>query len=265
MNMQDNDFDSLFRTKLGGMEVEPSAQVWNNISAELNGPQKRKLSPVWSIAATTVLLLSAATWFLTYKPVKNQQNQVATNRKQVVIKNQPVENNIKAVSPDAVEQLPRADVDYNTDVNKIVHVTPKTTRQLNIKAEPVKQEAAQSVIAQENEAIVNQVNQQVLAAVVTQTEQQAVVPDMSLNNQTLTSAAENISQTNAIKASEPVMARQPERKRKRGIHTLGGLINAVIATVDKREDKLIEFTETDDDQADITGVNLGLFKVKKEK
>ncbi|WP_342647186.1 hypothetical protein [Mucilaginibacter sp. CSA2-8R] len=265
MNMQDKDFDDLFRTKLGNLEAEPSARVWNNISAELHGSKKRKLSPVWSIAATTVLLLSAAAWFLTNKPIENQQNQVAANRKQVVIKNQPAENNIKTVTPDVMEQFAEATGNRRIVVNKIAHVERKNVRQLNNTAASGKQVLTQSVLVQENAPVINTINQPVLAAVVNQPENQAVVPDMNLNNQRLTATAENVIQPEFVKTSEAMIDRQPERKKKRGIHTLGGLINVVIAKVDKREDKIIEFTETDDDQANITGINLGLFKVKKEK
>lgn len=261
--MQDKDFDNLFRTKLSGLEVEPSARVWDNISAELNGPQKRKLSPVWSIAATTIILLSVAAWFLTDKPVKVQQNQVAVQKKQTPVDSQSDENNIKTVTPDVIEQEIKAKVNKDVVINTIVHVKHSTISRVTNKVKEVREPSTKSVAVQETSPVMVTETQPILAAATTQPERQAVVPDMNLNSQRLT--AENISQPDVIKTPETVLARQPERKKKRGIHTLGGLINAVIATVDKREDKLIEFTETDDDQANITGVNLGLFKVKKEK
>jgi hypothetical protein len=264
MNMQDKDFDNLFRTKLGGLEVEPSARVWDNISAELKGPQKRRLSPVWSIAATTVILLSAAAWFLTDRPVKVQQNQVAVQKKQTAVVDQFTESDNKTVFPDVAEQLGKI-TRNRTDANTIARVKSKPIRQVNTKGEPKIKEPVKSVIVEKTLPVIITETQPVLAAVTKQPERQAVVPDMTLSNQRLTATAENITQPEVIKAPESVLARQPERKKKRGIHTLGGLINAVIAKVDKREDKLIEFTETDDDQADITGINLGLFKVKKEK
>jgi len=263
--MQDNDFDNLFRTKLNGLEVEPSARVWNNISAEVNGPQKRRLSPVWSIAATTVILMSAAVWFLTDKPVKVQQNQIAVQKKQNAVKSRVIESDNKTVTPDVAEQVLTIGGQNNNEVNKIAHqVKHSTIRRWVTKVEQINIEPTKPENVQETSLTTNTVSQPVLAAVSNPSEHQAVVPDMTLSNQKLMSG-ENINQTDAAKTPEIVMAREPERKKKRGIHTLGGLINAVIAKVDKREDKLIEFTETDDDQADITGINLGLFKVKKEK
>ena len=53
-------------------------------------------------------------------------------------------------------------------------------------------------------------------------------------------------------------------KPKYKMHSLGDLINAVVAKVDKRKDKFIEFTDKDEESL-ITGVNLGIFKIKKEE
>jgi len=41
-------------------------------------------------------------------------------------------------------------------------------------------------------------------------------------------------------------------------------VNFVIAQVDKREDKLIEFTESDEG-TEVSGINLGLLKIKSKK
>ncbi|NNU34325.1 hypothetical protein HK413_09510 [Mucilaginibacter sp. S1162] len=45
------------------------------------------------------------------------------------------------------------------------------------------------------------------------------------------------------------------------------MVNALMAKIDKREDKLIEFSDSDDDEngSDLTGVNLGLIKIKKQQ
>jgi hypothetical protein len=54
----------------------------------------------------------------------------------------------------------------------------------------------------------------------------------------------------------------PVKKRASG---LGGLINTIVAAVDKREDKLIEFTDANNDEGSrVTALNLGIFKIKKQ-
>jgi hypothetical protein len=52
--------------------------------------------------------------------------------------------------------------------------------------------------------------------------------------------------------------------RNRKVKGVGGLVNFVIAQVDKREDKLIEFTESDEG-TEVSGINLGLLKIKSKK
>ena len=62
-------------------------------------------------------------------------------------------------------------------------------------------------------------------------------------------------------ANKPV---KPALGKKHKIHSLGDLFNVMIASVDKRKDKFIEFTDTDEGD-NITGINLGIVKVKKEQ
>jgi hypothetical protein len=80
----------------------------------------------------------------------------------------------------------------------------------------------------------------------------------------------NIEQQKA--AEKPLMIAAVEQEnvapvKKRGIHSLGSLINTIVAKIDKREDKLIEFTDNEDDDSEstITGINLGIIKKKKQQ
>ncbi len=52
--------------------------------------------------------------------------------------------------------------------------------------------------------------------------------------------------------------------KKHRVRTFGDMLNVVIAAVDKRKDKVIEFSNTDGDESSITGINLGIIKIKKE-
>jgi hypothetical protein len=54
-----------------------------------------------------------------------------------------------------------------------------------------------------------------------------------------------------------------QQQRKHGIRNFGDIVNLVVAKVDKRKDKVIEFSDDDEDGSSITGINLGVIKVKK--
>jgi hypothetical protein len=68
--------------------------------------------------------------------------------------------------------------------------------------------------------------------------------------------------TAQLPQADKAIAAAPVKKRR--IRSLGDLINVVVSKVDKRKDKIIEFSNTDDDEATITGVNLGIIKIKKQ-
>jgi hypothetical protein len=255
--MQDNELDELFRLKLDDLEMQPSAKAWANIEAGLGREKKRSWAPVLSMAATVLVVMAAGTWFVLDKPVKVKQNQVAK---------MPV----KKQSPKTIEIAPKA-VEEALQEN----TTPPSIAKSNIV--PVnriaQQKAAKYVqsavsgkpaVVKDDMPITQKADSpsQLIAAV--QPEKPVlhpVVPEMQL----AASVIENTSP--AVKAVNPstVMASQPEKKKRRGIHSLGDLINVVVAKVDKREDKIIEFTSTDEDESSVSGINLGLFKVKKEK
>jgi hypothetical protein len=63
----------------------------------------------------------------------------------------------------------------------------------------------------------------------------------------------------------PVKTTAAAQPKKRRIRSFGDLINVVVSKVDKRKDKLIEFSSKDDDESLVTGINLGIIRVKKEE
>ena len=68
--------------------------------------------------------------------------------------------------------------------------------------------------------------------------------------------------------SLPIFAKRGLKKKpaaKKRASGLGGIINTIVAVVDKRDDKLIEFTDSENDEgAKVTALNLGIFKIKKQ-
>jgi hypothetical protein len=262
MNMQDNELDNLFRSKLSGLEVKPAAKVWANIESELGGGTKRKSwAPVISMAATVLVVLSAGTWFLLDKPVKQQPNQVA---KRIVRHSSNYKNEaLTETDNTVVEPVDDAQVIKAEPVQSLAHLASNKPFRSGKKTESkVITSAAASINEDVNKTAV--LTAPVLAAMPDKPVVHPVVPDVPLTIAMSTTEDE----PPVGKAIVPVViaTAQPEKTvKKRGIRSLGGLINAVIAKIDKREDKLIEFTETDEDQANITGVNLGIIRIKKEK
>lgn len=282
MSMQDKDIDQLFRSKLEGMQVEPSAKVWKGIVTELDGNhKKRALAPMLRIAAGIIIIMAIGFYFITKQtPVKS--NQVALSKS--TEKHQPVitkngdneEDTDKGFTPQAQQQV------ATTAYNKAPVEISKSTAHVKSITIAAKQNTDQNIIAKttvkqplsvnEIKGISQPVTSQALA--VTNTAEykpsKDVVPDVPLTSSktVITDQPEGFNTAPKIAVNQPadeLKDTETTRHKKRGIRSFGDLINVVVAKVDKREDKLIEFSNTDGDESTITGMNFGIVKVKREK
>ncbi|MGF7081863.1 hypothetical protein [Mucilaginibacter sp. UYCu711] len=251
MDMQDKEFDKIFNEKFEDFEVEPSAMVWDNIAGELDGKKaKPAIMPWLSIAATVLVVLTAGILFL--QKGESTDNQPKT--KKLVANHVETPTTITSASPvETVTTKPAENVESTTPhQHNVVASINNTSAPVNNTAEPV---------IKTTETVKND-NPQLIAAVIDPASTHvstATVPDVTLAPQMLEVGQQ---------VEKPVMAAQSTAPaKKRGIHNLGGLINVLVAKVDKREDKLIEFSDSDDDDngSDLTGINLGLIKIKKQQ
>ncbi len=256
MDMQDKEFDKIFNTKFEDFEVEPSAMVWDNIAEGLDGKKAKPVIMPWlSIAATVLVVLGAGVFFLQNgKPTDDRpkHNKLVATRVEpakVVTPAQPVEAVIAKQAANVASTVKHHD---NTipSVNNNTSATVNTPEPIIKQTEPVKPIDQPQLIA----AVIDPASTHVSTT--------ATVPDVKLTPQILDAAPQ---------VEKPVMASADKQNavpvKKRGIHNLGGLVNALVAKIDKREDKLIEFSESDDDEngSDLTGVNLRLIKIKKQQ
>lgn len=293
MSMQDKEMDELFRGKLDNLEIKPSDKVWKGIVVELDGAKrKRSLLPVIRIAAGITVFIAIGLFFMLKgnKPGNNQMaNHTVTKQQGVKLSAKGVDEedesgaNIITSKPTAqqiaVETKKQQQENNNQTTNQIItkgnrsnnqagsskltiannskHRTIKIVQPSAIEVKEVKQERSLPV------------EQQTLAALPEKEIKpiQAVVPDEPLNTaKPVISGADDFKTGNKL-ATVVLPAVKPAKApvKKHGIRTFGDLINVVVAKVDKRQDKVIHFSDTDDDESNITGINLGFVKVKKEE
>jgi hypothetical protein len=262
MDMQDKDLDKLFQSALDGYEIEPSAKVWSGITEELNaGKRKRSLAPFLSVAAGVILLATAGLLFIPkeVKVTKSKADRVAAV-KQSLKPAAPVAETIADVQPIA-QQNKKNGVAVIAPVNSLAGVKIYKAHR-----KPVIEKTITAGPAQTQD-IVKQNDQPVLASATHKQEViKPVVPDTATKIM-----AKHIEEVPVFASTPQVIPTQvatankqaPAKKHK--IRSLGDVFNVMIAAVDKRKDKIIEFSNTDGDDATITGVNLGIIKVKKEK
>jgi len=260
MKVSDKDFDQLFSSKLGDMELEPSANVWGNIASKLDGKKDEEVKaglPFMKIAAGIVLLMAVGLFF-----IRPEHQTIALRPVFKATENNQGSRVIAPVQPSV--PYTESAVIAETEA-PVKHQQSKTTVEHSVNVAAKSIDTAQTstpYIAAVNQKPDNRIIEQVQT---TQAQKSSLVPD-NINGISVTKSMNVL----PVKNTNPVMASanitKPEPAKKHRIHSLGDLLNVVIAKVDKREDKLIEFTNTsDDDSFTVTGLNLGLLKAKKEK
>jgi hypothetical protein len=260
MNMQDKEFDDLFRSKLSGMEAEPSANVWKGIAAELGQKQKRSIAPMLRIAAAVLVIIAAGTWFVVDS---GEEHVNRLSHTKAVVKPTGV--------PKAEDQLQTAPSTQGTStVSETIVPQVQPVQQVAAVKRNAKQANGTKVVEAKTKPDVVALQVQPAQALAAATpEKQPVtheLPNITLTAQNITVEPSAFHSASDVPTTTiTVASAQPEKKKKHGIRSLGDLVNVVVAKIDKRETKIIEFTETDEDQSTVTGLNLGILSVKKEK
>jgi len=253
--MQDKELDELFRSKLDSFEAEPSANTWPGIAAGINaGGQKKTVVPMLGIAASIIVLVGIAVLFIPKKapvnvngPAKHTfAKTVRPTVKPATVTNTPGPVQLASVNTPRVKHSPVVRSAY--------------VRSVNGEAKPVDTTA-------QNKIAGNPADQTLITATVQKQEGliKAVVPDAGTQLTTKLSTDEPAFIAKPVLLTgqlPPVKTDATPVKIKHRIHSLGDLINTVVAKVDKRQDKFIVFSD-DDGDSNITGVNLGIIKIKK--
>jgi hypothetical protein len=260
MDMQDKEFDGLFRSKLDEFETEPSTKVWADIAVELDASKRKKAPwPFLSIAASIIVLIAGGILFVPTKKGTNTKQRVkariaktiqpatvtgstTTHGPLVLLSaNKPVKLKETYIQARAKKAFARAGI------------SGKDTNAVSIKVEVAKTD--------DHELIAPVSPKQPVIS-------KAVVPGI----ETQLAVKVATGQPGAVSAKPPLLANQlPDNsnkelapaKSRRKIRSLGDLINLVVAKVDKRKDKVLEFSDDDDNESNLVSVNLGIIKIKK--
>ncbi|GGH18473.1 hypothetical protein [Mucilaginibacter phyllosphaerae] len=254
MDMQDKEIDQLFRSKLDDLEVEPSGRVWNGIASGMD-KRKKSLKTYLSMAASLLLLLGAGLYLVSQtnnnikKPV---QIAVTKNNKPVKVIIQPVVKAPVLVQPKADEAVVKNAIKPLRKLRvKLQHNVLPEVAPVMVDAQPAQQLAQVQPVQKPAEAIKFTVPDRTVPF----NEKIEITENAPFKSNTL--AAQNI-------PAAKTMAAAPAKKHR--IRSLGDLINVVVSKVDKRKDKLIEFSNpADEDDTVVSGLNLGFIKIKKEQ
>ena len=257
--ISDKELDKLFQQHFGDLEVEPSNEVWEKISNKIDNKAsgKRSFSIFWMAAASVIVVISAGLWFTRPVEIVKLQRSPEIAQEKVEILTSPI---MKEPMTEPVQDKPvRADLNpgltefanekpVNSDV-KLVDEILQILPELKPAAEQPQQVIASTVVKK---------------PIATQPKQSVKVPERYSGDQSLL----DVTQTDLIaKADIPDEQTIDEERVSTGnkkIRSIGGLVNFVISKVDKRDDKLIEFKDGAEG-SEVSGINLGLVKIKSKK
>lgn len=264
MTTQDKEFDDAVRSKLDDLTMEPSAAVWKEIDRRIDKTDRRRsLMPFISVAASIVVLMTAGILFIPQKRAVNGGHPV----KKLVAKVIPAVNVPQRIKKDSEPIAAKQNgagkyVNTGSAAASIAGFHPVKETKLS----PAK--TVNTMV--DTAATIKTPEQPLLAAMPGIKEAvSSVIPDDAVQSKT----TDAFDQSAAFTAKPTLTATQlpadnkagiATAKRKHVIRNFGDLVNVVVAKVDKRKDKIIEFTNTDDDEANITGVNLGILKIKRD-
>lgn len=249
-SMSDKELDQLFQSRFETFESEPSASLWSSIENRLEPKiHKKPIMPVfWMAAASVVVVLAAGLWFLKPEPKVFLQGQ----------------GQMAAAKPEPVEVSPVEEPKMEDIAVAQTPVKPSTFK----KQQPVPKAETVAAVTQVNELPGAEAGNQVMMASVEVPEVKETpvttgrssVPEDTHPH----SRRGEVHQTVlAMLPPDEAVEDQPVQERRR-IRSVGDIVNFVVAKVDQREDKLIEISE-DDEGTKISGINLGLFKIKSKK
>ncbi|MDP3468793.1 MAG: hypothetical protein Q8S11_10695 [Daejeonella sp.] len=258
--ISDKELDKLFQQRFGDLEIEPSAAVWEKITGTMDQKRRKSAFPsFWMAAASIVVLISVGFWYFRPQEVIKLQGrseiaQIMEDSSRTELKG-PALSTKEPLSSSQTVKTVLSDFSLanasgiNSNDYSLIEKTPTAEPEITFAASP-----EPVVIASEPVKKVSQV----------QPKKVVKVPTRYSGDQ----SALDVTQADMMAITDfsvdEINPDESEVRSQRKIRSIGSLVNFVIAKVDKREDKLIEFKDSDEG-SEVSGINLGLVKIKSRK
>ena len=250
--MLDKDFDAFFKSSLKDYEITPTAASWTKVSDEIAAKSARKKYPLfWMAAASTIIVLGFGIGLY--------------NKPTDVVKLQP--NGKKEITENlALEQKSSVSSNLFTD-----EPADNNSKKPVVKSQVVNRSKARNMTTGEiavQESI--SVEEPVTVELATVKNTKSLRPKLATEQLLAQEEIMNMRKTEAVILEEnqdtfianALVGKTTLGKRVK-IASVGDLVNFVVAKVDKRDDKIIKMSKTEESDNEITGINLGLFKFNK--
>ena len=246
----DKEFDKIFEDGLEDFTVTPSKELWPSIQARLDKrPVRQNRSGFWLAAASVVILITAGLYFFT------PRQKIWLHKEGATVAAVKPEQSSQAEKPAPVVNLKedKTAILVEAHTSRRTAVVKRTYSVIDKKKEPVTQtdlsqeKPAESIYQEDNIVIRAETGS------IHTSSQQPAIAAMPVQK-----AIEESSVIFDSGSQESGITVKPR------IKSVGDLVNFVIAKVDQRDDKIIEMSQNDEGTS-ISGINLGVLKIKAEK
>ncbi|MBM3401269.1 MAG: hypothetical protein FJY21_02955 [Bacteroidetes bacterium] len=253
--ISDKELDKLFQHRLGNLEIEPSGAVWKKISVRMDQKRRKKsLFPIfWMAAASITVIIATGLWYFRSPQVIFLHGST-DSAKPILDTAQPEPSILveRPVSPDKTLITNPSDL-------KLVSSTEVSPEQYtgvqNTAAAEAELPLIEPVVPVAESA--NRLNQ-------VQVKKTIQVLSRYSDDQSALDANQPDKTAKFDFSDDGINQYEAEVRKQKKIRSIGSLVNFVMSKVDKREDKLIEFKESDEG-SEVSGINLGLVKIKSKK
>ncbi|MDA9555213.1 hypothetical protein N9R54_03145 [Pelobium sp.] len=259
--MSDKEFDSLFKSSFEDFEVEPSANSWEKISQELKQPKKK--FPIFWMAAASIIIVLGIGISLFNSPtevIKLRPETPSQLLSKVEYQNQNIDESKASILTEPSTQK----ASNSTKIAALGETKEvKKFRKTLIEEKNINEDA--TLTTRENVLDVTNLEEDLVrvkpSKKIKSVAQQMIEDEAMQNKVKATLNAELASAQTTTK--ENLTDDETRIGRKLKIKSVGDLVNFVVAKVDKREEKIIKVSKTEESDNEITGINLGLFKFRK--
>jgi len=236
--MSDKEFDKQLRRKFEDFEIEPSPMVWEGINKSLAGTQRKPFPRFLVAAASITAIVAIGLWFAPHKEPIKLYGSAKVPEAPVQEK---IDRSLKAESITSSEAEIR---DYKPVLAKVSVKTEEKT------AKNYSEET--SAVAEDKPLVLE----------APKVAQRVELIEKPIDNSPVVSEAFFTTKTHQdLLAVHEGSVDSTTDKSKHRIKSLGDLVNFVVGRVDKRKNKIIEFSK-DDEGEEISGLNLGLLQYK---
>ncbi|OAQ40262.1 hypothetical protein A5893_04730 [Pedobacter psychrophilus] len=255
--MLDKDFDQLFKSSFEDFEVQPAANSWDKITDGLDRKPKRKNFGIfWMAAASVVVVLGIGIGLYT-KPT--EVIKLRGNTEEVLSQAAKEQNN--DVENVDVENT-KSETDNNTKNNSLL-ANNQSTKKINKN----NLETHATISNTSNVSLTKDTENELSRIVATKPIRTKTVTERILEEEASKNLDDSKIKTQTLLAQNTIDENLEEdgyqSNRRQKIKSVGDLVNFVVAKVDKREEKIIKVSKTDESDNEITGINLGLFRFRK--